>query len=109
MARVQQGGQCVGDLAEILRNQCRDQRLDGLAGGLFHEMRNTRNIFHCHPEFALEGDACTASADRRCIQRTAETLRVVGEKMRFDYVLRPGVTPTTNALRLLEMVGLVEK
>ena len=28
------------------------------------------------------------------------------EHMTFDYVLRQGVTPTTNALRLLEMVGL---
>jgi hypothetical protein len=26
--------------------------------------------------------------------------------MRFDYVMRSGVTPTTNALKLLEMVGL---
>lgn len=26
--------------------------------------------------------------------------------MRFDYKMRPGVTPTTNALKLLEMVGL---
>ena len=26
--------------------------------------------------------------------------------MRFDYVMHPGVTPTTNALKLLEMVGL---
>ena len=31
-----------------------------------------------------------------------------GDKMRFDYIVRPGVTPTTNALRLLEMVGLGE-
>jgi DNA mismatch repair ATPase MutS len=28
------------------------------------------------------------------------------EVMRFDYRMRPGVTPTTNALKLLEMVGL---
>lgn len=28
------------------------------------------------------------------------------EVMRFDYVMRPGVTPTTNALKLLELVGL---
>jgi len=28
------------------------------------------------------------------------------EIMRFDYVMHPGVTPTTNALKLLEMVGL---
>lgn len=26
--------------------------------------------------------------------------------MRFDYIMHPGVTPTTNALKLLEMVGL---
>ena len=32
---------------------------------------------------------------------------VKGEQvMRFDYIMRPGVTPTTNALKLLEMVGL---
>lgn len=28
------------------------------------------------------------------------------QKMRFDYIMRPGPTPTTNALKLLEMVGL---
>ena len=28
------------------------------------------------------------------------------ETMRFDYKMREGVTPTTNALRLLELVGL---
>jgi predicted ATPase len=28
------------------------------------------------------------------------------QNMKFDYVMRPGVTPTTNALRLLQMVGL---
>jgi hypothetical protein len=27
-------------------------------------------------------------------------------KMEFDYVLKPGVTPTTNALKLLDLVGL---
>ncbi len=26
--------------------------------------------------------------------------------MRFDYIMRPGPTPTTNALKLLELVGL---
>jgi DNA mismatch repair ATPase MutS len=28
------------------------------------------------------------------------------EVMRFDYKMRDGVTPTTNALKLLELVGL---
>lgn len=28
------------------------------------------------------------------------------ERMRFDYVMRPGPTPTTNALKLLSLVGL---
>jgi DNA mismatch repair ATPase MutS len=32
------------------------------------------------------------------------------EVMRFDYIMHPGVTPTTNALKLLAMVGLpIEK
>ncbi|QDS91912.1 Endonuclease MutS2 [Roseimaritima multifibrata] len=31
------------------------------------------------------------------------------DTMTFDYVMHRGVTPTTNALRLLEMVGLGEK
>ena len=31
------------------------------------------------------------------------------EQMRFDYKMRSGVTPTTNALKLLEMVGLSKK
>lgn len=31
------------------------------------------------------------------------------ERMTFDYTMRQGVSPTTNALRLLEMVGLGEK
>ncbi|MEM6366384.1 MAG: MutS family DNA mismatch repair protein, partial [Planctomycetota bacterium] len=30
------------------------------------------------------------------------------DRMTFDYVMRQGVSPTTNALRLLEMVGLKE-
>jgi DNA mismatch repair ATPase MutS len=32
-----------------------------------------------------------------------------GESMEFDYRMRQGVTPTTNALRLLELVGLGEE
>jgi DNA mismatch repair ATPase MutS len=31
------------------------------------------------------------------------------EQMTFDYKMRQGVSPTTNALRLLEMVGLGEE
>jgi DNA mismatch repair ATPase MutS len=31
------------------------------------------------------------------------------EQMTFDYKMRDGVSPTTNALRLLQMVGLGEK
>ena len=31
------------------------------------------------------------------------------EQMRFDYLMRPGPTPTTNAVKLLEMVGLGKK
>jgi hypothetical protein len=30
----------------------------------------------------------------------------IGPVMRFDYVLRPGIATSTNALRLMEAVGL---
>lgn len=48
------------------------------------------------------------------IQRIAQTVHFrehfVNENgkqvMKFDYIMHPGVTPTTNALKLLEMVGL---
>lgn len=40
---------------------------------------------------------------RETIEKTTS-----GDEMKFDYIVRPGVTPTTNALRLLEMVGLGE-
>lgn len=38
---------------------------------------------------------------RESFDRVGET-----ERMRFDYVMRPGPTPTTNALKLLSLVGL---
>ncbi len=41
---------------------------------------------------------------REYFEKTGE-----GEQMRFDYKMRPGVTPTTNALKLLEMVGLAKR
>ena len=31
-----------------------------------------------------------------------------GSKMTFDYKLRPGVSPTTNAIKLLELIGIDE-
>ena len=44
---------------------------------------------------------CTAVHLRETIHGTGSD-----EKMTFDYKVRPGVAPTTNALRLLELVGL---
>jgi len=31
---------------------------------------------------------------------------VEGDKMTFDYVLRPGIVQTSNALRLMKAVGI---
>jgi hypothetical protein len=53
-------------------------------------------------------------AGNESIQRIAQVVHfrehfemIDGQQvMRFDYIMRPGVTPTTNALKLLEMVGL---
>lgn len=39
-------------------------------------------------------------------RETIEVDDAGNEAMRFDYQMREGVTPTTNALRLLELVGL---
>ncbi len=41
------------------------------------------------------------------LSTSASILRKVdgAEKMKFDYRMRPGPTPTTNALKLLELVG----
>ena len=55
--------------------------------------------------------ATTAELKDRCeLVHFRETIELGrdGETMSFDYVLRDGVTPTTNALKLLEMVGLGE-
>jgi DNA mismatch repair ATPase MutS len=40
-----------------------------------------------------------------------ETLHsgATAQQMTFDYLLRDGIATTTNAMKLLEMVGLVEK
>ena len=49
-------------------------------------------------------------AEKSQLVHLRETIEDVDgvEQMRFDYVVREGVTPTTNALKLLELVGLGE-
>ena len=76
----------------------------------------TRVIGHlldCHTLGAVSThDLELASAKEltsRCqLVHLRETIKTdsQGDTMTFDYVVRPGVTPTTNALKLLEMVGL---
>ncbi|MHB8867180.1 MAG: P-loop NTPase family protein, partial [Pirellulaceae bacterium] len=52
------------------------------------------------PELA---DCCRAVHFRETLHGAGH-----GRQMTFDYQLRPGIATTTNALKLLEMVGLVE-
>lgn len=56
----------------------------------------------------LELAGASELASRCQLVHLRETIRSgpEGDSMTFDYVVRPGVTPTTNALKLLEMVGL---
>jgi DNA mismatch repair ATPase MutS len=58
-------------------------------------------------------DLATAQplADSCCCVHFSETLhdQHAERPMTFDYRLRPGVATTTNALRLLEIVGLAER
>ncbi len=51
-------------------------------------------------------DAVSAVAQIVHFREYFETDSNGEQKMRFDYIMRPGPTPTTNALKLLEMVGL---
>ncbi len=50
-------------------------------------------------------DACQTVHLRETIESSG-TSSGDGDTMTFDYIVRPGVTPTTNALKLLELVGL---
>ena len=52
------------------------------------------------PELA---DCCRVVHFRETLHDAAS-----GRQMTFDYRLRPGLATTTNALKLLELVGLVE-
>jgi hypothetical protein len=49
-------------------------------------------------------DLCTAVHFRETLHGSGS-----GESMTFDYQLRDGIAPTTNALKLLELVGLRER
>jgi DNA mismatch repair ATPase MutS len=58
----------------------------------------------------LELAACPELRDACRVVHFRETLSTDarGRKMSFDYKLHPGLAPTTNALLLLEMVGLAD-
>ncbi len=56
------------------------------------------------PETPVLNEACHAVSFRESFDRDAEGR----SRMTFDYQLRQGIATTTNALRLLEMVGLGE-
>lgn len=68
--------------------------------------------------FGTTGLLSTHDLDLAKVSEVAEVAQIVHfreyfdldsdgkQKMRFDYIMRPGPTPTTNALKLLEMVGL---
>lgn len=49
-------------------------------------------------------DLCEASGDRVLPAHFEEIIR--DDRMAFDYILKPGVVTTTNALRLMRLVGL---
>jgi hypothetical protein len=53
-----------------------------------------------------EDTALTSVSHVVHFRETIDTDPSGAETMRFDYRMREGVTPTTNALRLLELVGL---
>lgn len=78
-------------------------------------MKVIQRLLDCHSIGAISTHDLEL-ADQSDIQSFSQIVhfreyfeRVDGaEKMRFDYIMRPGPTPTTNALKLLAMVGLDE-
>ncbi|HET9662480.1 MAG TPA: hypothetical protein VFP05_19285, partial [Thermomicrobiales bacterium] len=53
----------------------------------------------------IEGDRLTAKADK--VHFTETVVRTDGQlDMTFDYKLRPGLATSTNALKLMELVGI---
>jgi hypothetical protein len=74
-----------------------------------------RHLLHCRAIGAVSThdlDLATSAAlanSQRCVH-FCETLhgRDAEKPMTFDYRLRPGVATTTNALKLLEIVGIIE-
>jgi DNA mismatch repair ATPase MutS len=57
-------------------------------------------------DLELAGADALKNASRPVHFRESITGQGGNEQMTFDYVLRPGVSPTTNALKLLKFVGL---
>ena len=57
-------------------------------------------------DLALAADGALAAAARPVHFTEAFARGPEGLRMTFDYVLRPGLATSTNALRLLEMIGL---
>ncbi len=59
-------------------------------------------------DLALAGSSGLGSACRPVHFRETAGMSEAGPRLTFDYVLRPGLATTTNALELMDMVGLGE-
>ncbi|MEM6687941.1 MAG: MutS family DNA mismatch repair protein [Planctomycetota bacterium] len=98
---------CLFLLDEILRGTNSSERQIAVVGVLKH-LVNARSIgaITTHDlELADESDVqsvCQTVHFRETINPDADG----NERMTFDYVMRAGVSPTTNALALMKMVGL---
>ena len=96
-------------LDEILQGTNSTERHIAVVEVLTHMLRS--NTFGAISTHDLELANSAELADSFTAVHLRETIQGSGveETMTFDYKVRPGVAPTTNALRLLELVGLRDR
>jgi predicted ATPase len=98
---------CVYLLDEILQGTNSRERAIAVVQVLRHLLASGAIGAISTHDLELADDAeLSQQADVVHFRETIEVAEDGSESMRFDYLMRAGVTPTTNALRLLELVGL---
>ncbi|MFK8111349.1 MAG: MutS family DNA mismatch repair protein [Rubripirellula sp.] len=109
MAQVD-GRTCLFLLDEILQGTNSRERQIAVVQVLRHLMNSAAiGAISTHDLELADDPELMAIAKAVHFRETIRPDAAGNEQMTFDYKMRDGVSPTTNALRLLEMVGLGEQ
>ncbi len=108
MARIEDRS-CLFLLDEILQGTNSRERQIAVVQVLRHLMQSGAiGAISTHDLELADEPELTSVATTVHFRETIRPDAAGNEQMTFDYKMRDGVSPTTNALRLLEMVGLGE-